>query len=120
VESPDGHACRFATSGCAKPPATLHVLINVQPKKPADVLAALVFGLATIVLGLVFWLGPVAYGVFLMRDGHGVLGPLVTTLGAAWAILLGREATLVGMLGGAVHTILIFAGLAKDPWEGER
>ena len=92
----------------------------VDPGKPAHVLVVVLYSLAGIAVGLVFWLGPVAYGVTLLRDGHDVAGTVVTTLGAGWALLLARDMTVPGMLAGGVHSILIFVGLAKDPWEGER
>jgi hypothetical protein len=93
---------------------------RMQPKKPADFLIVLAYGLATVVVGLLFWLGPLAYGVVLLAGGGEVVGWVVTTLGAGWAVLLARDMALPGMLAGAVHSVLIFGGVVKDPWEGER
>ena len=64
---------------------------------------------------LLMWLGPVAYGVLLARAGNLVLGVPIAAAGTAWVVLVWRDKTLPGLLFGTIHSLLIVAGLAKDP-----
>jgi hypothetical protein len=91
----------------------------MRPGRPAHFLVVFAFGAATIALGLVLGLGPLVYGIGLLRGDAELAGWFVTVAGAAWLIALGRT-ILPGLLAGAVHSIFIFARLVKDPWEGER
>jgi hypothetical protein len=92
----------------------------MTPRKLPDVLIVCAYGLAMIALALLVWLGPAAYGVMLLLGGHVGAGAILAGLGACWAVLLAVDKTLPGMLLGAVHSILIFVGIAEDPWYGER
>ena len=90
-----------------------------QPGRPRDFLIVLAYGVATITAGLLLWLGPLAYGVSLLSRGNELAGWILVALGGGWAVVLGRD-VLPGFLVGAIHSILIFARVVKDPWEGER
>ena len=92
----------------------------MRPGNPRDFLIVLVWSLASIAVALAIWLGPLAYAIGRLDDGGTTADVLVMTLASGWAIALGRDGQVPGLLAGAVHSILIFARVAKDPWEGER
>ena len=92
----------------------------MRPGNPRDFLIVLAWSLASIAVALGIWLGPLAYAVGRLGDGGSTADVLVVTLASGWAIALARDGQLVGLLVGGVHSILIFARIVKDPWEGER
>ena len=76
-----------------------------------------VIAIVTVPLLAALWLGPLAYGVLRLADGDNVVGGLITAAGGAWAVLHLRDKTLPGLMFGTIGSLMIVAGLMKDPWD---
>jgi hypothetical protein len=85
--------------------------------KGAQLALMVVTAIASLPIVLVMWFGPVAYGALLARGGNVVLGIPLALAGTAWVVYVWRDKTLPGLLFGTIHSLLIVAGLAEDPWD---
>jgi uncharacterized membrane protein YccC len=85
--------------------------------KGAQLALMVATAIASIPILLVMWFGALGYGVLLARGGNLVLGIPIAVAGAAWVVHAWRDKTLPGLLFGAIHSLLIVTGLAKDPWD---
>jgi hypothetical protein len=85
--------------------------------KGTELAVMIAMAVAAIPVLLALWLGPVAYGVALALRGDTVVGGLVTAAGAVWLVLHLRDKTLPALLVGTIQSLLIQAGLMKDPWD---
>ena len=76
-----------------------------------------VVAIATVPLLAALWLGPLAYGLLRLNDGDTVVGAAIALAGGVWAVIHLRDKTLPGLMFGTIGSLLIVAGLMKDPWD---